>query len=120
MTRQHKNRLLVFVVFLLLLSASAAPLSAYSVPEKPDNSAVYDDTGLITAETREYLIALNDALYNNCRGQTVIALFTGIGGEDIAEYAKRCFNDWGIGDGEYNRGVLFLMRAAAGTLDGAG
>ncbi len=112
MTRQHKNRLLVFVVFLLLLSGSAAPLSAYSVPEKPDNSAVYDDTGLITAETREYLIALNDALYDNCRGQTVIALFTGIGGEDIAEYAKRCFNDWGIGDGEYNRGVLFLMSAA--------
>ncbi|HHX53562.1 MAG TPA: TPM domain-containing protein [Clostridiales bacterium] len=112
MTRKSKGRLSIFAVFLILLTVLAAPAAAFSVPEKPDNSAVYDDTGLISAETREYLIALNDMLYENCRGQTVIAMFTGIGGEDIAEYAKQCFNEWGVGESEYNRGVLFLMSAA--------
>ncbi|NLB15584.1 MAG: TPM domain-containing protein [Clostridiales bacterium] len=112
MTKKSKGRLSVFAVFLILFAVLAAPAAAFSVPEKPDNNAVYDDTGLISSETREYLIVLNDMLYENCRGQTVIAMFTGIGGEDIAELAKQCFNGWGIGDSEYNRGVLFLMTAA--------
>ena len=32
-----------------------------------------------------------------------------IGGEDVAEFAKKLFNKWGIGRKETNRGVLVLL-----------
>ncbi|NLB15585.1 MAG: hypothetical protein GX827_02075 [Clostridiales bacterium] len=73
------KRIFIITAVFLLLGQMTAPMSDYSVPEKPEDFTVYDNTGLISHFTREYLVALNDLLYQKCSSKTVIALFDGIG-----------------------------------------
>jgi uncharacterized protein len=41
--------------------------------------------------------------------QVAVVTLETIGGEDVAEFAKKLFNKWGIGRKETNRGVLVLL-----------
>ena len=99
---------------LILITAILSPLSsfAYKVPAAPKNGGVYDDAGVMDAADIEHILTLNDRLDDYCGGQIAVAVFTGLGGADIATYANDVFNEWGVGSKTKNNGVLLLMSIA--------
>ena len=101
-------------VLLSLIAAGALFVGsfAYRVPDAPKNGGVYDDAGVMEYEDIEHILTLNDRLDEYCGGQIAVAVFTGIGGADIASYSMDVFNEWGVGSKSKNNGVLLLMSIA--------
>ena len=106
------GRLTAAAFALLLALLMTAGVFAYRVPDAPKNGSVYDDAGVMTEEDIEHILTLNDKLDEYCGGQIAVAVFTGIGGADIASFTLDVFNEWGVGSKTKNNGVLLLMSIA--------
>lgn len=110
-TGLKRNRYAVIAAVLLAVLMTVWS-SAYKVPDAPKNGSVYDDAGVMTDSDIEHILTLNDKLDEYCGGQIAVAVFTGIGGADIASFTNDVFNEWGVGDKNKNNGVLLLMSIA--------
>ncbi len=99
------------------------------LPEKGDHF-VYDYCGLLSDEDifvyEELLRDFNDSTSN----QIVLMVTPGFGGRDISSFAFDVGNSWGIGQKEYENGVLIVVKpkdetkgeveiATGGGLEGA-
>ena len=79
------------------------------IPDPTDAFYVLDTAGVITPETRNYIISRNDALFAMTGAQVVVCCVSSTEGMDIGDYAMQLFNKWGIGSAERNNGVLILL-----------
>jgi len=71
---------------------------------------VTDDAGVLTEATRRDIIDANIDLENRCQGaQIVIVTVKYLDGMPSDEYANRLFNNWGVGSGTANNGMLLLL-----------
>lgn len=101
--------LVLFAVFAVLPFASVAASAKVRLPDPTNSFYVYDEPSVLSLETEDHIVSVNEKLNALCGAQIVIACVNTTGDEDIADYAYRLFNKWEIGSKEDNNGVLVLM-----------
>jgi uncharacterized protein len=107
-----KNRLFLrSVALLLILFAVSCRIEAQEFPEKPVPPRLVNDfAGLLSHEEvntlEQKLVAYNDS------SSTQIAIITlsDLHGYDIADYAQRLAEKWGIGQKGLNNGIIVLVK----------
>lgn len=95
----------------VLLVIGMLGCNATSSSEYPDtlDTYVYDPAGVLSDDTVDHIISLNESLSNQTGGEIIVACISSTGYTDIADYAYEMFNTWQIGDADENNGVLLLL-----------
>lgn len=102
------KRLLVPIFFLISLIASAQIEQA--IPDAPNPPRlVVDQTGTLTADQRSALEAKLVAYDDSTSNQIAVVIIATTGDYDIAEYSFALGRKWGVGNKEFNNGVVFLI-----------
>lgn len=96
--------LTVFMAILIGINTFASP----NIPKNPRQLFAYDEVGILSKETSQYINHINLAL-KETGAQIVVSVVKDLGGYDIESYANEMFREWGIGDKEKNNGVLLLV-----------
>ena len=95
------------ISFLLLFILSVSALKAQTFPEKP-NRLVNDYTNTLSQteidQLEQKLVAFDDSTST----QIAVVLIKSLEGYDVADYAVRLAEKWGIGGSKNNNGVLVL------------
>ena len=100
-----KYRLLVLALFLFLL----IPNKVYAIVQQTSDFYVNDSAGILTEDTKRYIID-NSVKLNNVDGtQIVVVTVENLEGMSIEDYATELFRSYGIGDKEKNNGLLLLL-----------
>ena len=100
------------IIGVLLVLMSAMPISAHAewLPEK-SNRLVNDYSGILPVAQCEALeqrlVAFNDSTSN----QVVIVITPTIEGDDEDAAAQRLGQKWGVGQEEFNNGVVILIKS---------
>ncbi|MCI1986256.1 MAG: TPM domain-containing protein [Lactobacillus sp.] len=105
--------LLLFPLWLVL--ATAQPVHAATLPEKPAAHYYYDGIGLLD-QSNQQLIDQKNQTYQTKKQkpQIGVAVVKSTGGEALGEYAPDLFKKWGIGDSDRDNGVLIVFAKNAG------
>ncbi|MDO4740927.1 MAG: TPM domain-containing protein, partial [Eubacteriales bacterium] len=102
------------LVWLLCALLCLAPLVASaSVVEPNELFYVYDGANVLSEDTEAAIVLNNDALYDACGAQIVFVTIRSAGSMQLADYAYKLFDEWGIGSAERNNGLLVLMEIGA-------
>ena len=97
-------------LLLVLLCALLLPLQAAAVVEKSESFYVNDAAGVLSAETEERILAINEKLVSDChQAQLVVVSVPYMDGLYADEYAYQLFNEWGVGSDTENNGMLLLF-----------
>ena len=80
-----------------------------SIPAPTDFFYVNDFANVLTAETRNRIISVNEDLSPRTGAQIVVTTVNFLEGMDIETYSFNMFNQWEIGHGERNNGLLLLL-----------
>ncbi|MBR5743192.1 MAG: TPM domain-containing protein, partial [Clostridia bacterium] len=96
-------------LLLLLTSCAGAGNKDGAIPSPPETFYVYDGAKVLGDETEEWIVAHDYSLEAQTGAQIVVVCVETTGETDIADYAYRLFNDWGIGSEEKDNGVLLLL-----------
>lgn len=97
------------LVCLLLAAALLSGSCLAALLTLPANGYVADLAGVLESGTVEHIVSQNQDLTNSTGAAIVVVTVDFLNGMDIDDYATELFNDWGIGDGEENNGVLILL-----------
>jgi len=105
----YKNRLILFTLIAILLSS----LFVFAEPEMPQPTQefyVADFAGVLTEEAKAIIRGTN-LNYENTKEapQIVVATVPHMQGMDALGYGVKLFEEWGIGNAEYDNGVLLLL-----------
>jgi uncharacterized protein len=104
---------IVFTALLLLVAAAGLPAQAPSRPTPP--RLVNDLAGLFTPpqtmQLEQRLVAFNDSTSN----QVVVITVNDLGGYEASQFAYAVGEQWGVGQGKFNNGVVILIKPKTGT-----
>jgi uncharacterized protein len=98
----------MFKKLLLVLLLMFPTIQARELPKNPNCDYVYDETGIVTEETKTFVDELNEQLAST-GAEVVVAVIPTLDGQDIESFANELFRDWGIGDKIKNNGILLLV-----------
>lgn len=98
---------LVLVATLAVPAAAAAAPSCAGLPRHA-NLPVVDTANVLDPQKRAYLTGDLMRFTMTSNVAVVAATVPDLGGDDVAAYARRLFDCWGIGDADSDRGVLIL------------
>lgn len=94
---------------LLMLFTPAVVSASISVPERTSNTTwVEDYADVLTPSTEKYIQEYSQKLADDHSACIVVVTMDYVTGE-IDDYALSLFNQWKIGDGTFNNGVLLLL-----------
>ena len=100
-----KKFLKAYILFILTFIAFSA--SAQNLPEK-SNKLVNDYTGTLSADEvnrlEQKLVAFDDSTST----QIAVVLIKSLNGYDVADYAVRLAEKWGVGGSKNNNGIMVL------------
>lgn len=102
------KRLLSILPFLLIIGLLLASCAESGLSPSSD-FYVYDEAGVLTGETHDYIVEQNRRLESLTGAQIVVMTVRTTGDEEMDDFATRVFNAWGIGDEEEDNGVLLLL-----------
>lgn len=106
----RKNKILIMLLIALqIFFVTSLVYADIDLPEPSIEFYVYDETNLITEETKDYIIDINRKLEDETGAQIVVAMVNSLDGLEIEDYALELFRKWGIGDKDKNNGVLFII-----------
>jgi len=111
--KQNSKFLSAAIIFVTLLLFSAQVTFA-AVPDPYDIFYVNDYADVISQETENYVVNLNDQLYDATGAQIVYTITEFTDGMSIDDYAYEMFNAWGIGSAEKNNGILIVISTVEG------
>lgn len=105
------GRLGVVAAAIGILVTSAAPVavSALSIPSRPTDIPIVDQTGTLTDEQKTTLAQQIAAERAKSGNQIAIVIIPTLENESIEEYSLDIAREWGIGTKEDNNGVLLLV-----------
>ena len=103
-------------LLLALLFSLLTLLPALAFVEPSGAFFVTDKAEVLTPNTENKIISQNELLEEETGAQIVVVTMTYLDEEDYYadEYAVQLMNDWGVGDGEKNNGMLLLLVTEAG------
>jgi uncharacterized protein len=96
-----------FIAVLVTVFMAALPAMA-SVPNHTEYFYVNDFANVLSADTRNHIVSVNDDLHARTGAQVVITTVNFLNGADIEDYSLAMFNGWGIGS-DKNNGLLLLL-----------
>jgi len=97
-------------LLLVLLFAMLLPMQAAALVEKSESFYVNDAAEVLSPETEEHILAINEKLVSDCHNaQLVVVSVPYTDGLYADEYAYQLFNDWGVGSDTENNGMLLLF-----------
>ena len=99
------RRMAAFALSLVLLTVAALA----TFPAIPENGYVADGAGVLRTDTVEYVVEKGQRLTAATGGAIVVVTVDFLDGKAIDDYAVELFNQWGIGDGEKDNGLLILL-----------
>ncbi|WP_082116154.1 TPM domain-containing protein [Hymenobacter terrenus] len=99
-----------FLLVLLLALLSAAGASAQNIPPRPDPPRLVNDLAHLmqsseVAALEQKLVAYNDSTSS----QIAVVTVPNLDGDEIANYAQKLYESWGIGRKGKNNGILVLV-----------
>lgn len=99
----------ILIIFALLLGSFWG--MAQDIPSKPQEPRLVNDFAGIFSQREEQLLEskLVDFFAQTSNQISVVTVST-LNGYDIADFASRLGEAWGIGKGEYDNGVLILVK----------
>jgi len=108
MKKRLLSELAGIIAVLILLSGRSA---AQEIPEKPFPPRLVNDFASILEPQEidaleQKLVAYNDSTST----QIAVVTVTGLNGYDIADYANRLAEKWGIGTAGNDNGVIILVK----------
>lgn len=106
--RRFQTAVRVLLTILLLFSF-AHPVLAFDIPKPTKNFYVNDFAGLLSEESKSYIMSINKDLHDQTKAQVVVVTIESLDGADLEEYATDLFRQYGIGDKEEDNGVLILL-----------
>lgn len=104
---KKRAALLLAALFVFLLFVT--PVFAADIPAHTDNFYVNDFSGVLSAETKQYIMDANLALYPKTGAQAVVVTVDTLNGTDVESFSTELFRAYGIGSKEKNNGVLLLV-----------
>ena len=99
------KKILYSVLVLILLGIGA---SAQNFPERP-TTLVSDYTNILSADENKALEQKLVAFADSTSSQIAVVLVPTLEGYDVADYAIRLADKWGIGQDKKNNGVILLV-----------
>ncbi len=107
----------LMTIFLLALSLTAVQgQTLLPRPEPP--RLVNDYAGILSSEEaralEDKLVAFNDSTSN----QIAVVIINDLQGYDRSDFAYRVARDWGIGQGDFNNGLLVLVKPKTASSNG--
>lgn len=96
------------IIFLILLPAKSSIFAKTETVKPTSNFYVNDYAGVLTEETKNYIIKTNAELQQKTGAQIVVVTIKNLENISIEEYATTLFRNFGIGDAQKNNGVLLL------------
>ncbi len=111
-----RNGILLIIVLLFLGAAPAAgqPLLPRPVPPR----LVNDFAGILPPAQREALERKLVAFDDTTSNQIAVVIVSDLQGYDRSEFAYRVAHEWGVGQGDFNNGVLVLVRPKSASASG--
>ena len=102
-----KRLLLPIFLFLAFLASAQIEKAIPDAPNPP--RLVVDLTGTLTADQRSALEAKLVAYDDSTSNQIAVVIVPTTGDYDIAEFSFALGRKWGVGNKEFNNGVVFLI-----------
>ena len=99
-----------YFLFFLFSVAAVARSFGQDVPSRPNPPKLVNDlAGILSPATVQSLEATLDAFDDSTSVQIAVVTISSTGGYDPVEYAVKLGRTWGIGNKEFNNGVVFLI-----------
>jgi len=95
---------LIILIFLLLITSYS-----FAIVKPTTNFYVNDYANLLSSETENYIMSINQTLNSKTKAQVVVVTVKNLEGNSLEEYATELFRSFGIGDKTLNNGVLMLI-----------
>lgn len=96
------------ILFIVILLLTGSGIKAQNFPDKP-NRLVNDYTQTLSTEQIQQLEQKLVAFDDSTSTQVAVVLIKSLEGYDVADYAVRLAETWGIGGSKNNNGVLLLV-----------
>ncbi len=98
-------------LILVLIAAFTISLEAQTLLARPDPPRLVNDyAGVLSASEvqalENKLVAFNDSTSN----QIAVVIVNDLQGYDRSDFAYRVARDWGVGQGDFNNGLLILVK----------
>ena len=108
LARRPYSQLVSLLLTLLLLAAPG--LRAQTLPPRPNPPRLVNDlAGLLQPEEAAALEAKLVAYNDSTSSQIAVVTVATLDGNDIADYAQKLYESWGIGQKGKNNGILLLV-----------
>jgi len=103
----------------LIWIAAGFALNAQFLLPRPEPPRLVNDLAGILSEgevqaLENKLVAFNDSTSN----QIAVVIVSDLQGYDRSEFAYRVARDWGVGQGDFNNGLLVLVKPKSGSSNG--
>jgi len=95
---------LILFIFLFLIVSNV-----YAVVKPTSNFYVNDYANLLSSETENYIMSVNQSLNSKTKAQVVVVTVKNLEGNSLEDYSTELFRNFGIGDSKLNNGVLMLI-----------
>lgn len=107
------------IMMVLLLAVTISALKAQTLLPKPEPPRLVNDfANILTPEELQALenklVAFNDSTSN----QIAVVIVNDLQGYDRSDFAYRVARDWGVGQGDFNNGLLVLVKAKTDASSG--
>lgn len=101
----------MIISFLLAGTGNICKVTAQGIPDKPSPPRLVNDfAGMLTTREINLLESKLVAFSDTTSTQIVIVTVSDLGGYDVADYAHRLAEKWGIGQQGLDNGVLILVK----------
>jgi len=96
-------------LIILVICAGILLSNVYAVVAPTSSFYVNDYAGLLSDNTKQYIINVNTSLESQTGAQVVVVTVPNLEGMSLEEYATTLFRQFGIGNRTKNNGVLLLL-----------
>jgi len=100
-----KAKILLIILLFVLLIAS----NVFAVVKPTSNFYVNDYANLLSSETENYIMSVNQSLHSQTKAQVVVVTVKNLEGNSLEDYSTELFRNFGIGDSKLDNGVLMLI-----------
>ncbi|MCD4729075.1 MAG: TPM domain-containing protein [Bacteroidales bacterium] len=112
---KYKNIHILFIALVL----SVTQLIAQDIPERPSPPRLVNDyVGLLSNQQNKHLERKLVAFNDTNSTQIAILIVDDLKGYDVADYAQRVAQKWGIGQKKYDNGAIIVLKPKTATTKG--
>lgn len=106
---RQKRAFSILAALAALLLAVGTAFAAVSLPAPTTDFFVADYAGVLSPDTKQYIMEKSTAYHTSDGTQLVVATIPSLEGASIEQYALELARSWGVGSSEADNGLLILL-----------